>query len=286
MVASFPEPRPVTQLELADVESGRFEREHVRAGRPALFRGAARDWTAVERWSDVAYLADAAGESAVRAVDPATGSADFVPLRTFWENAFAQDGLPFTSINATVQRRGQPGVVAPLGPDLSPVDWLADGAGPEVTKLFAGRDTRSGLHFHPDTDAFLCQIVGRKRVMLFGPGDSRNLYPVPWYSPYVCFSRVVFDRAGAWPDLDEFPRLAQTSPLECEVEPGDVLFLPIYWWHVVWGLGTAICATYFFRSPLRRRLLHPASLRANGLNRIGGLRLRLQSRSRGRAPGA
>ena len=172
-----------------------------------------------------------------------------------------------------------------LAGDLERVPLLSPAAH-RVTKVFAGRDTRSGLHFHPDTEAFLCQVVGRKRVLLFPPEDWSRVYPIDFYSQYVSFSKVVFPRDGAWPDPQTLPRLAGSHPMECVVEPGDVLFIPIHWWHVVWSHGAAICATQFFRSTFRKRYLSPMGLRSNGLNRIGGLRLRLQMWRRGKVAGA
>ena len=35
------------------------------------------------------------------------------------------------------------------------------------------------------------------------------------------------------PDLDRFPEYAMTAPLRCKIFPGDVLYLPAFWWHEV-----------------------------------------------------
>lgn len=35
------------------------------------------------------------------------------------------------------------------------------------------------------------------------------------------------------PNLTRFPKFAQASPLVCEIEAGDILFLPSFWWHEV-----------------------------------------------------
>jgi hypothetical protein len=104
------------------------------------------------------------------------------------------------------------------------------------------------------------------RAILFPPGDTPRLYPIAWYSPNVSFSRVAFPRDGGWPDLEELPDLADTHPVECALEPGELLYIPIHWWHVVFGTGTSICATHMFRSSIRKRFLSRMGLRGNYLN--------------------
>lgn len=35
------------------------------------------------------------------------------------------------------------------------------------------------------------------------------------------------------PDLKRFPRFANAKRLQCVLKPGDVLFMPSFWWHEV-----------------------------------------------------
>jgi ribosomal protein L16 Arg81 hydroxylase len=274
MPASLPETVPIPAVHADDVDVAAFEREHVQPGRPVVLREAMEGWPALQRWQDPEYLAQAAGERAVLASDQSTGAWSQIPLKQLWRNVFARDDSPYSYIHAAMVEKGRPGVLGNLDPDtalgpLLPADRHV------ATMVSAGHDSRSGFHYHPDTEALLFQVVGTKRALLFPPEDWSRVYPADWYSPYVSFSKAAFGRQGEWPDLGDFPRLARTHPMECVVEPGDVLYIPIYWWHVIWGLGTAICATQFFRSSFRKRYLTLTGLRSNGLNRVGGLRLRL-----------
>ena len=76
------------------------------------------------------------------------------------------------------------------------------------------------------TDGTLCQLYGRKHVVLFPAHCWRDLYPFPATETGMswAFSQVV----QASPDLGTFPRLAQALPhrLELVLEEGEVLFLP------------------------------------------------------------
>ncbi|RNF12025.1 tRNA wybutosine-synthesizing protein 4 [Trypanosoma rangeli] len=81
------------------------------------------------------------------------------------------------------------------------------------------------LWTHYDTlDNVLCQVVGKKRVVLFPPSEYNNLY--------MSGSSSVVLNIDA-PDLDRFPRFADACRHATEVvlEPGDMLFIPSHWFH-------------------------------------------------------
>ena len=42
------------------------------------------------------------------------------------------------------------------------------------------------------------------------------------------------------PDLDKFPRFKEISGLEAKLQPGDILFIPAFWWHQARTITTAI----------------------------------------------
>jgi len=35
------------------------------------------------------------------------------------------------------------------------------------------------------------------------------------------------------PDLDRFPRFSEIGGMEVAMEPGEVLYIPHYWWHYI-----------------------------------------------------
>jgi len=101
--------------------------------------------------------------------------------------------------------------------------WILLGPKGSVTRLH-----RDFLHTH----AYLAQLVGRKRCVLFSPDDSAFLY-----DGHV-------DPAA--PDFDRFPLFERATPFECVIEPGEMLFLPSDWWHCVVGLDSSITVSYNF----------------------------------------
>ena len=57
-------------------------------------------------------------------------------------------------------------------------------------------------------------------------------------------------------DLARYPAFAGATVLDIEVEPGDLLFLPVGWWHWVRALDVSISATFSsFREPERNTAL-------------------------------
>ena len=149
-----------------------------------------------------------------------------------------------------------------------------------ASKIFAGWNSRCSVHYHPSAEATLSQVIGRKRGLLFPPGgsDFGHLYPHHWLSRSFSFSKLEFPLDGSWPDLDEFPRLAQSRPVEVVLDPGDMLYIPIYWWHVFFGQEGAMSVTHLWMASLRKRYLCRMGLRSNYVNaRILQRHLRLES---------
>jgi lysine-specific demethylase 8/hypoxia-inducible factor 1-alpha inhibitor (HIF hydroxylase) len=97
------------------------------------------------------------------------------------------------------------------------------------------------LHYDA-MDGTLIQLHGSKRVVLFPPSQTFNLYPFPFYAHLryglklrSWFSRVYPDQ----PDLQTYPKLkrALEHKYEMTLQPGEALYIPAGWWHEVTALG-------------------------------------------------
>jgi len=95
----------------------------------------------------------------------------------------------------------------------------------KAVNVWIGGATRSGLHFDYGDNMF-GQIYGRKRVYLIAPRFSRFLYQFP---DVPSKSRIDPEH----PDLARFPKFANCEVTQCNLEPGDLLFIPRGWWHFV-----------------------------------------------------
>lgn len=114
------------------------------------------------------------------------------------------------------------------------------------------------LHCDP-FDGILMQLHGSKRLILFPPSHLPHLYPFPVLSHLrhglkrrASYSQVYPDR----PDFANFPKFQEAFEQRYEVilERGDVLFIPVGWWHEVTALGDGlVCSVNRFWSVLPRQ---------------------------------
>lgn len=130
----------------------------------------------------------------------------------------------------------------------------------EINLWMASPDSRTPLHYD-DMHNLFAQIEGRKRFVLFNPDQFEDLYPGPLNTRSESFSRVDLKR----PDFKRFPRLADVEYWEAVVWPGDLLFMPAYWWHHVSSQDVSVSVNYWWRPDVRDALC-PAFLRQLYLN--------------------
>lgn len=86
----------------------------------------------------------------------------------------------------------------------------------------------------------LCQIQGRKRLILFPPSDVTRLnFPAGASSSKL----NIFSADGK----TIIP--PSTHPIEFDLEPGDILYIPALWPHTAYPTsGVSIAVNVFFRS--------------------------------------
>lgn len=98
----------------------------------------------------------------------------------------------------------------------------SDPRAPQTILSMPGTINRNHTHVH---EVLLHQIHGRKSVRLFSPADTAYLYMNDERRSEV----LDYDQ----PDVDRYPLIRRASAWETVLDPGDVLFLPSYWWHEI-----------------------------------------------------
>ena len=103
------------------------------------------------------------------------------------------------------------------------------------TNLWIGQaGSVSALHFD-FLDNLLCQVQGHKKITLYAPDQTKDLHPAfahaepsEFIVPPLNFSLIDFN-------AERFPDLATraTAVAEINIAPGDMLYIPPYWWHRV-----------------------------------------------------
>lgn len=130
----------------------------------------------------------------------------------------------------------------------------------DINLWMASAASRTPLHYD-DMHNIFAQVAGRKRFVLFNPAQFDALYPGPLNTRVESLSRVDLSR----PDFRRFPKLAEVEYWEAVVNPGDLLFMPAYWWHQVSSLDLSVSVNYWWRPDIRD-VLCPAFIRQLYLN--------------------
>jgi hypothetical protein len=111
------------------------------------------------------------------------------------------------------------------------------GHGIQAVNLWIGMTgSWTPLHFD-QADNLMCEVAGTRRVTLYSPEQGRSLYPAFAVGPQddeltPSYFSMVKDVRDA--DPARFPDFAGVEPaFDIELAPGEMLYVPSYWWHFV-----------------------------------------------------
>jgi hypothetical protein len=243
---------------VASLDRADFLRGYLERNRPVVLAGAIADWPALGRW-DLDHLRAIAGHRAVQVEEYARED----PL-TLWSRPGPRPNVvktmrfgDYLDTLAEPRCHAYPRYylvdldIRHLLPELfAEVRLLGhlDASRLMMLNLYLGHDSASPPHYHQMTEAIISVVAGQKRITLYPPEDTRFLYPKPIYA--VDYNQTTVDFSAL--DLDRFPLVRKTRPLECVLEPGDSLYIPVHWWHLVHGTGLHASVTHFWRGSLRQ----------------------------------
>jgi ribosomal protein L16 Arg81 hydroxylase len=92
--------------------------------------------------------------------------------------------------------------------------------------FFGGTGAKVFMHFDIDcTNILHFQFHGKKRCIIFPPDQSPYLYRVP----YSLIAREDIDFTD--PDFDKWPALQQAQGYVCDLNHGEMLYMPEGYWH-------------------------------------------------------
>lgn len=99
---------------------------------------------------------------------------------------------------------------------------------------FGPAGTVTPLH-HDTSNILMAQVVGRKRYRLIPASQWEYVY-----NSGGVFSDVDCER----PDLNRFPKFRHATVVDVVVEPGEVLFMPVGWWHHARALDVSMTVSF------------------------------------------
>lgn len=242
--------KPVDEIDAGAVDPQRFHEEYVLAHRPCVVRGAASHWRAVATW-DAARIRELVGTAVVGSYSVGVlyePLVEYSPDRVFLPpNRMTIDQF-FDELDAHPDRRVQLYseplyVLEELRGDLGTLGILVDDRPPRfyTDRFFVSRRGYTDWHVHDGDETLTVQVLGRKSMLMLPPDADAAMRPMArrgvWKTP-----------PASWPD--GFDGL---QPLRADLDPGDVIYIPMHWWHAVEAVGDDLNVTYahVFPTPYR-----------------------------------
>uniref|UniRef100_H0ZGR5 JmjC domain-containing protein 5 n=1 Tax=Taeniopygia guttata TaxID=59729 RepID=H0ZGR5_TAEGU len=222
-----PEP-PVPRLRCPSLQH--FRDNYLLPQRPVVLEGIMDHWPCMKKWS-VDYFCQVAGcrtvpvELGARYTDE-EWSQQLMTVSDFISQYIMDEHISFLMFLSFI-------------PDYC---CLGEGEEDDITinAWFGPGGTISPLHQDPQQN-LLAQVFGRKYIRLYSPQDSENLYP---HESQILHNTSQVDVED--PDLVKFPNFTKAAFQSCILMPGQILFIPIKYWHYVRSLELSFSVSFWW----------------------------------------
>ncbi|XP_031574901.1 lysine-specific demethylase 8-like [Actinia tenebrosa] len=263
-----------------------FIHQYLFRSKPVIIKGAMDKWPAMHKWTNE-YLTSTFGKNKVRVAfapnaeyEGCEKASDFEDFQDFKFPDGVKEQLPFPdlvvvrpafmnlkfaefmsllekthqtgqgeNVSAYLEYSSIPSHLPELEKDVIEMPFVAGVLKRRHLNIWLSNGNTLGkLHFDP-FDNFLCQISGRKQVLLYEPYDNTRLYEAHiqeaelGYNPNsMQFRRKKLMDSTSMvmspinilkPDYKRFPKFKGVQAMNCTIDEGEVLFMPSFWWHEV-----------------------------------------------------
>ncbi len=216
-----------------------FLQDHYRTNRPVVITGMLEHFPARSKWT-LDYFAEKFSERMVevqfgRDADPqyelnSIAHKRQVPFGEYVEmvrNCGSSNDFYMTANNDSKNRES----LKELWDDVGTLpEYLDNDPARRGFFWFGPKGTITPFH-HDLTNNFMAQIMGRKHVKLIAPCELAKVY-----NHRHCFTDI--DAKAV--DLSRFPAMADVKIHDVVLAPGEILFLPVGWWHHVEALDISV----------------------------------------------
>lgn len=247
-----------------DVDQETFQAEIIPLNKPAVFKSLVRDWPAVQQTISspaamTSYLSqfDTGEEIAVLVGPPA------IKGRFFYRDdlkGFNYDRVGRTLISTlkvlSAPESKEPLAIAMQGvsiadnlPGFSDDNHLHLLDESVLPRLWLGNKTTTTTHYDT-SENIACAVAGRRRITFFPPDQIANLYVGPLLLTPAGTPMSMVDLRQ--PDLSRYPKFenALNTALRADLEPGDAVYIPSFWWHNVESLDSfSMLVNYWWGGP-------------------------------------
>jgi len=249
--------RETKRIEVAIFEGDALDQQRfaecVLGNQPVLLRGGLKqqNWTAAADWTPTTVKAKVGNRSVAPKIDmaPTGGKISMRKMIDTCEEQAAKDS-PSKTFTARCAVHSE---LAELKKDLKKNPPLQFALGPLAAGpvLDIGHQGEASPLVYDNAERLFFMVSGTNTFRLFPPSASQYLYPAR--SRGWTASQVDLQKA----DIAQFPLLRKAMDdfaVTVEVQPGDMLYIPICWWHQVeGGKSTNMSLSYWFDSPCLKK---------------------------------
>ena len=204
-----------------------FIKNHIRPQRPVVVEKLTHDWPAFKKWN-LEYIKKVAGDKTVPLYDdrPVKHEEGFNQAHAVMKMSEYIDLLDEKPTDFRIFLYN----ILKQVPALQ-ADYKFPKLGMRLIKglpmmFFGGAGAKVFMHFDIDyTNILHFQFHGKKRCVIFPPDQSSYLYRVP----YSLIAREDIDFTD--PDFEKWPALQQAQGYVCELNHGEMLYMPEGYWH-------------------------------------------------------
>ncbi|HEU4886739.1 MAG TPA: cupin-like domain-containing protein [Thermoanaerobaculia bacterium] len=252
---------PVNAPMIPRVTRAQFAEKYFSRKIPAIVTDATADWGMSGQWSPE-YLLSLIGAKPVTVSISANGKFSYDPSGKKTSDSFSEQTMSFAEAarqiateesgrQLYVMQQSIPLKFPELMREIRVPQWVPN-VNETSINLWFGRSSVTPLHYDA-TNNFFAQQYGEKHFTIFSPGDTPHVYPHPIDSKMAHLSSVDLDN----PDLRAHPNFSLARPIRFTVHPGELLFLPAFWWHQVRSPGVSTSVSIWWMPDLQQYVQAP-----------------------------
>ncbi len=212
---------------VSTISKADFVKHYLKPQRPVVIEKLTEDWPAYEKWN-LEYIREKAGDKTVPLYDnrPVKHDEGFNQAHAKMKMSEYVDLLKSKPTNYRIFLYN----ILKEVPALQR-DFKYPKLGMRLMKsmpmmFFGGADAKVFMHYDIDfTNILHFHFHGTKRCVIYPPDQSKYLYRVP----YSLIAREDIDFTQ--PDFKRWPALKDAEGFVCELQHGEMLYMPEGYWH-------------------------------------------------------
>jgi hypothetical protein len=223
-----------------------FIKHYYRKNEPVVLEGVAKDWPCVTNWSPQ-MISERYGDDPVRVIGAGPENIEAQDYRTQMTDLrtiiakMETDCTKYARFNPLLNRH--PELLGDLDVEFFEKLINKNSYSPSFQLFLGGKGSATALH-NAITNNLFVEIYGEKEWYLISPRYNPVIHPPLIRAPYF-ISKLDPDKDNS----DEFPEMRAIEINRCIINPGDILYIPSFYWHYVYNHSPTIGLGYRWFSP-------------------------------------